>query len=118
MRPIYKDVSSSNIQALAYADGKGFVEFAGGRRYAYIMPRSEFNAMASAKSIGSYFARNVKGKYEVAGTSQRCNLMSCREDAVFVGTVAGGTFHVCESCSKDSRYTDFQFTPIAQEAKK
>jgi hypothetical protein len=119
LKPIYKDVSSSNIQALAYADGKGFVEFGGGRRFAYTMPRAVFNEMESAKSIGSYFARNVKGHYEVAWTGQRCSLMSCRNDATLAGEVAGGKFFLCDACSKDGRYTGFQFTPYAPpEARK
>lgn len=118
MKPIYKDVDSSNIQALAYADGNGFVEFMGGRRFSYTMPKKVFDEMAAAKSIGSYFARNVKGKYEVAGTSQRCNLMSCREDATLRGEVAGGKFHVCDKCSKIGPYANVTLIPISQEPRK
>lgn len=118
MKPFYKDVDSSNIQALAYADGKGFVEFFGGRRFSYTMPKNVFDEMSSAKSIGSYFARNVKGKYEVAGTSQRCNLMSCREDATLQAEVAGGKFFVCDKCSKVGPYARTTFAPINQESKK
>lgn len=82
MTPIYKAVKSSNISALAYADGKGFVEFHGGRRFAYAMPESLFEEMAGADSIGSFFARHVKGKFEVAATSMRCGHPGCGDDAV------------------------------------
>lgn len=118
MHPVYKDVDSSNIQAVAYADGKGFVEFFGGRRFAYTMPKMVFDEMVAAKSIGSYFARNVKGRYEVAGTSQRCNLMSCREDATLQGDVAGGKFYVCGKCAKTGPYANTTLVPINQESKK
>ena len=112
MQPIYKDVDSSNIQALAYSDGKGFVEFGGGRRFAYTMPKSVFDAMMTAKSIGSYFAREVKGKYPVAWTGQRCNLMSCRNDATL--TDAAGKFHCCDACSKAGHLSTTTFKPYAQ----
>lgn len=117
MQPIYKDVSSSNIQALAYADGKGFVEFHGGRRFAYTMPLAVFNEMASAKSIGGFFAKAVKGKYPVASTSQRCNLMSCRNDATLQPVESAGKFVLCQACSKDPRYGGIAFKPIEKDQK-
>ncbi len=86
MQPVYKAVRSSNIAALAYADGKGWVEFHGGRRFAYVMPESLFTEMAEAVSIGSFFARHVKGKFEVAATSHRCVHPGCQEDAIPTGS--------------------------------
>ena len=111
MQPVYKDVDSSNIQALAYADGKGFVEFNGGRRFAYTMPQAVFTTMAEAKSIGSYFAREVKGKYPVAWTGQRCNLMSCRNDATL--TEVDGKYHCCDGCSKSPHLAAIKFKPYS-----
>lgn len=117
MQPVYKDVLSSNIQALAYSDGNGFVEFSGGRRFAYTLPKTVFDAMMTAKSIGSYFAREVKGKYPVSWTGQRCNLMSCRNDATLEAD--GSKFALCDSCSKDPRFSTTTFKPYAPpEAKK
>lgn len=112
MHPVYKNVHSTNISALAYADGIGFVEFHGGRRFGYSMPLKVFEAMGAAKSIGGYFAKEVKGKYPVAVTAQRCNLMSCDRDAVLQGKSSTTTFVVCEPCSKSTHLADIVFGPI------
>lgn len=111
-KPVYKAVTSSNISALAYADGVGWVEFHGGRRFGYQMPKAAFDAIAAAKSIGSHFAREVKGKFAVASTSQRCSNSPCQADASLVGEAGGVPFFVCDACRKGERLAAIVFSPI------
>jgi len=64
MTPI---ANSSNVKAVGYdEDTKTLrVEFLKGGVYDYIgVPESEHSALMSSSSVGSYIARNIKGKYE------------------------------------------------------
>lgn len=59
-------VSSSNISSIGY-DPKTYtleIEFHSGGVYQYHdIPQSEYDALMSASSHGSYFARNIKNRY-------------------------------------------------------
>lgn len=55
---------SSNIARYGFSDeGKLFVEFKAGARWEYDAPRSVFEKMKKAKSVGSFFSRSVKGQF-------------------------------------------------------
>lgn len=110
------DLKSSNIHGLAYDKqaGLGYVEFNGGRRFAYAMPQKLFDEMRAAKSIGSFFARNVKGKCPVAWVGQCCDNSPCRENASLQGEVAGVKFVVCTPCSKAPRLHAITFYPFPE----
>lgn len=113
--PIYKPVTSSNINATAYANGAAYIEFNGGRRFAYSMPRKVYDEMLAAKSIGTYFAKMIKGKYEVKWRGQRCDLMSCQNNATMTGSVAGNRFCLCDECGKAAQYSTVTLTPLAED---
>jgi hypothetical protein len=115
----YHDVTSSNIKGL-YFDAKGkvaYVEFLGGRRFAYSMSKEMFDAMRDAKSIGSYFARNVKSACPVVWSGFRCDNSPCTEDATLLGTIAGNgpVFRACDACSKIPRFTGVVFAPLQEK---
>ena len=57
-------VSSSNISSIGYENGTLYVEFHGGRLYAYSgVPESVYRNLMAASSHGSYLATHVKGVY-------------------------------------------------------
>lgn len=58
-------VGSSNIQAVAWDQGKLYVKFSKtGAVYCFDdVPEDEFTAMASAESVGSYFHASIKHRY-------------------------------------------------------
>jgi len=66
---IRKSVSSSNIRSIGY-DSKSQtleIEFHSGGIYQYFnVPESIYNALMSASSHGSYFARHIKDRYRWA----------------------------------------------------
>ena len=86
--PIYKPVESSNISALAYDGAIGYVQFNNGRRFGYTMPKSLFDQLMAAKSKGSFFAKAIKGKCDVAFTGWKCDNSPCERDAIYVGRPA------------------------------
>jgi len=53
---------SSNIARDGF-DDKLHVEFKAGAKWEYDAPRSEFERMKKAKSVGSFFSSEIKGKY-------------------------------------------------------
>lgn len=60
-------VSSSNIATVGYDSGTGTLEIefhSGGIYQYYDVPGAEHDALVSAPSIGGYFARNIKNKYQ------------------------------------------------------
>lgn len=111
----YQDVKSSNIRAVAYQNGLVHVEFHGGRRFTYgHVPKETFDEMMAAKSIGSFFAKSIKGKFPVAARAQRCDDSPCPENATVTGLVASQRIHLCDECSKNARFTGLALTPIEQ----
>jgi hypothetical protein len=57
-------VQSSNIDSVDH-DGKTLtVKFKSGTTWKYNVPEPIFRKMLSADSIGSYFARHIRGSYE------------------------------------------------------
>lgn len=57
-------VSSSNISSIGYEGTTLYVRFNSGGLYAYYgVPASEYNALMSASSHGSYLAANIKRSY-------------------------------------------------------
>lgn len=63
--PDLSAVKSSNIQSVGYAAGSLFVRFNSGTLWRYDeVPNTIFQAMKSAPSVGSYFFKNVKGKFK------------------------------------------------------
>ena len=59
-------VSSSNIKAIGYDPStlRLRVEFLNGSTYIYSgVPEAVWSDFSSAASVGSYFAKNIKGKY-------------------------------------------------------
>jgi hypothetical protein len=62
----YQSVQSTNITAIGYdADAKKLgVKFSSGKKWHYSdVPQSRFDDLMAADSKGSYFAREIKGKY-------------------------------------------------------
>lgn len=60
-------VSSSNISAIDYDEATQImtVTFTAGSAYKYKnVPQSVVDSFVTAKSVGSYFFRNIKGVYE------------------------------------------------------
>lgn len=56
---------SSNIARFGWGDnGKLFVEFKDGPRWEYDAPRRVFDQMKKAKSVGSFFYAQVRGKFK------------------------------------------------------
>lgn len=65
-------VSSSNIESIGYDESSSIleIEFKDRSVYEYSnVPESEYEALISADSIGSYFHKYIKGKY----SSQKIN---------------------------------------------
>ena len=107
-------IKSSNIRGIAWAKGIGYVEFHGGRRFAYTMSLALFNDMKAAPSIGTFFSKNVKGKCPVSWDGYCCDNSPCKRDATVGAGAATIAFRICEECSKDPRFKDILFTPIQQ----
>jgi hypothetical protein len=60
----HKSVTSTNIQSIGYEDTDLEVTFKGGSTYRYSkVPKSVYDELMSAESIGSYFAKNIKNNY-------------------------------------------------------
>lgn len=56
--------NSSNIRRFAWRDGLLVVEFLDGQVYQYQgVPVEKFSALCSAPSKGSFFAREIRGRY-------------------------------------------------------
>lgn len=63
MQPTF--VVSSNIDAVGYRLGEMFVRFKSGVSYAYSgVNYSVFDAMVKAESVGQFFHRFVRSRYE------------------------------------------------------
>lgn len=114
----YQDVASSNIRALAFDKDVGYVEFGSGRRFAYSMNKKMFDELAGAKSIGTYFARNVKGKCPVVWNGYCCDNSPCKNDATKIGhpgdDAQAGLFHVCDACASVPRFQGITLKPIPE----
>ena len=61
-------VQSSNIEEIGYSDdSKLLVRFKGGKVYEYAdVPADLFNEFRAAQSVGSFFHKNILGKFETA----------------------------------------------------
>lgn len=60
-------VASSNLSAVGYDEARQElqVEFKDGKKYAYAdVPVEVFNELLGAKSVGSFFMKQVRGQYE------------------------------------------------------
>lgn len=118
MKIAYDHVHSSNIRALGFSKGVGYVEFNSGARWGYEMSLKTFNELKGAKSIGSYFAKAIKGKAKVVFRGQCCSNSPCKNDAVSQAAAAGITFYLCEEHAKEPRFDNRTITPyVAPEAK-
>jgi len=61
------DVVASQISRVGYdkAEKKLYVDFKTGKNYVYHdVEESVYKEMITAESVGSFFSKNVKGKYE------------------------------------------------------
>lgn len=64
---IRSPVKSSNLAAVGYDPSTQTleVEFSSGKVYSYAgVPADVAAAMTEAESVGSYFAKNIRGQYE------------------------------------------------------
>lgn len=60
-----KEVRSSNIEAIAHENGRLSVRFKGGAIWDYAdVPAGVHDEMLKAESIGGFFHRHIRGKYE------------------------------------------------------
>jgi hypothetical protein len=59
------DVESSNLKKIAKKDGDLMVEFRNGAVYRYPGLSHEFENLKTAKSVGSYFARNIRNETNI-----------------------------------------------------
>lgn len=117
MKIQYQLVTSSNIRAVAHQDGMLHIEFHGGRRFSYgHVPKETFDAMMAAKSIGSFFAKSIKGKFPVAERSQRCDNSPCEADATLTGVVSTTRVHLCGECAKQARFAEVALATIERGA--
>lgn len=64
-KPALTAVASSNIAAIGFADNGGlFVRFKGGQLYSYPdAPKKVHDDMLKSESVGSFFFREVRGRY-------------------------------------------------------
>jgi hypothetical protein len=63
--PAMTEVKSSNIKALGYDNRGLFVQFIGGGAYHYPdAPRSVFNDLMGAESVGKFFRAEVGPKFK------------------------------------------------------
>jgi hypothetical protein len=67
--PMYyygRDIKSSVIRRVSYSviTRRLFIDFHNDKAYAYDAPIVEFAALVTAESIGAYFSKNIRGKYE------------------------------------------------------
>lgn len=113
----YDAVHSTNIRALAFNDGIGYVEFNGGRRFAYRMPRELFDKMKADRSIGGFFAKNVKGKCPVVWNGHCCDASPCQRDAEWKSIPPQREFTLCGSCFRDPRFRGIAFEPYVAPGK-
>jgi hypothetical protein len=63
----WREVESSNVDSIGWDDkGNMYVRYIGsGKTYMYVgVPRQRAVAASRAKSVGSYIARHIKGRYE------------------------------------------------------
>lgn len=63
------EVKSSNISHIGYDEATKVLKVrfkAGGEYHYFDVPKEQYDALMSAKSIGSYFAKNVKNLYVFA----------------------------------------------------
>lgn len=121
MRVTWRDVSSSNIKRVGWDNGAAHIEFMSGRRFAYEVPKTVFDALVAAPSVGSFFARQIKGTARIASSGWACSNSPCLEDATVQGKGAGdGVFYLCAACQKLPRFARIEFAPIstATEGKK
>lgn len=117
MTVTYDAVHSTNIRALGYADGVGYVEFNGGRRFAYKMERGVFDQMKADRSIGGFFSKNVKGKHPVVWHGHCCDNSPCKRDATKQVAAGSPAFVLCDTCVKDPRFGQLVFVPYAPPSK-
>lgn len=111
----YQDVISSNIRAVAWEKGIGYLWFGNGRRFAYTMAKELFDQMKAAASIGSFFSRMVKGKCPVVWNGWACDNSPCQENATLqAGEGKAVSFRVCATCSTAPRFEKITFTPIPE----
>lgn len=65
--PVMQTVDSSNISSIAYIDGERslIVMFKTGKYYKYFnVNRSVYESMLTAESVGKFFHKHIRGKYE------------------------------------------------------
>lgn len=113
----YTPITSSNIRAIAYANGLTHIEFKSGRRFAWSgLSAEQFSDLQTAKSAGGYFAKYIKGnaQYPVAWSGWRCDLSPCEKDATVQGAAAGTKFYLCPECAKGTQYRSIALTPLEQ----
>lgn len=57
-------VKSSNIKAIGWEDNVLVIEFNNSTKYSYDdVSKEEYDNFINADSIGSYYHKNIKGKY-------------------------------------------------------
>lgn len=65
MNSDWVDVESSAIDAVAYDDGSLYIRWTDGASYVYsVVPRSTFEALLAADSIGTYANTEIKPHYD------------------------------------------------------
>ncbi|MBI1213582.1 MAG: KTSC domain-containing protein [Alphaproteobacteria bacterium] len=107
-------VDSSNVAALAYDGTNLGIEFHGGRRYIYgRVPEELYEKLRHARSVGFFFAREIKGKFDVKWRGYACSVKPCTRPAVLRGKVAGVEFFVCAECAKTQSLANVVLTEIA-----
>lgn len=61
-----KQLASSFIQSASYEPGKIGIKFSNGKEFIYEVPgREHFDGISSAESAGSYYSKNIKGKFNL-----------------------------------------------------
>ena len=62
---IMTPVTSSQIAEVGYENGTLAVKFKGGATYTYAgVPQATFDEMLKAKSVGTFFGKTIRGKFE------------------------------------------------------
>jgi hypothetical protein len=64
-------VTSSQIKSVGYASNTLYIEFLKGAVYSYDkVPEDVYNVLLLAKSVGKYFASDIKGKFDYGKTDK------------------------------------------------
>jgi hypothetical protein len=66
----YDTPYSSVFDAVAWQNGRTYLQFANGNVVAYFMPEHEFHVFSQSPSLGQYYNRYIRGVFESEGETE------------------------------------------------